>query len=190
MALVGYARVSTVEQNLDLQVNALKAAGCTEIFAEKVSGTSKKKRLKLEECLRYLRKGDTLIIIRVDRLARSVHDLQTIVRQLKDEKVELKAIEQPIDTSTAAGKAFFDMLCVFAEFETNLRRERQLEGIAKAKAEGKYKGREPTARRKSPEVLAMVDKGMSKAEIASQLQIGIASVYRILADERKRKTGK
>ena len=185
MALVGYGRVSTTDQHLDIQIEALKKVGCTEIFVEKVSGTSKKKRLKLEQCLTYLRKGDTLMITRVDRLARSVHDLQIIVKQLIDKKVELKAIEQPIDTSTAAGKAFFDMLCVFAEFETNLRRERQLEGIAKAKAEGKYKGREPTARRKSAEVLMKVDEGISKAEIASQLNIGIASVYRILAAENK-----
>ena len=98
--------------------------------------------------LNFLRKGDTLVVTRVDRLARSIGDLQDIVRLLKERGVALKATEQPIDTSTAAGRAFLDMLGVFAEFETNLRRERQLEGIAKAKAAGVYKGRKPSIDRK------------------------------------------
>ena len=104
----------------------------------------------------YLREGDTLVVTRIDRLARSLRDLQNLVHDLKDEGIELKALEQPVDTGTASGKAFLDMLGVFAEFETNLRKERQLEGIAKAKAEGKYKGRKPTARAKSKQVLDLI----------------------------------
>jgi DNA invertase Pin-like site-specific DNA recombinase len=95
----------------------------------------------LRTVLDFLRKGDVLMVTRIDRLARSIGDLQDIVRQVKARGASLKATEQPIDTGTAAGKCFLDMLGVFAEFETNLRRERQLEGIAKAKAEGVYKGR-------------------------------------------------
>src|SRR5262245_10296203 len=144
MAIVGYARCSTADQDLTIQLEALKAAGCEEIFSEKVSGTSRQGREKLEEMLRFVRKGDVLIITRIDRLGRNVLDLHTIVSKLQEKGVELKATEQPIDTSHAAGKAFFGMLTVFAEFETNLRRERQLEGIARARAEGKYRGRKPT----------------------------------------------
>jgi DNA invertase Pin-like site-specific DNA recombinase len=114
------------------------------IRSEKVSGTSRSGRTELERLLDFIRKGDTLVVTRVDRLARSIADLQDIVRALRAKGAALKATEQPIDTSTAAGKAFFDMLGVFAEFETNLRRERQLEGIAKAKAAGVYKAPKPS----------------------------------------------
>ena len=108
----------------------------------RVSGTSRQGREELGILLTFLQPGDELVVTRVDRLARSIGDLQDIVRELRTKKVALVATEQPIDTSTAAGKAFLDMLGVFAEFETNLRRERQMEGIAKAKAKGVYKGRE------------------------------------------------
>lgn len=182
MALVGYARVSTTDQNYELQIEALKQAGCKKIFSEKISGT-KRERPELELCLDYLREGDILMVTRIDRLARSLRDLQNLVHELKNDGIELKAIEQPIDTSTAAGKAFLDMLGVFAEFETNLRKERQLEGISKAKAEGKYKGRKPTARAKAGEIKALLDQGMTKQAIAEQLGIGVASVYRILKNK-------
>lgn len=185
MAIVGYGRVSTKDQDLTIQHAALEDAGCTELFLEKVSGTSKKGRDKLEECLKFLRKGDTLVITRVDRLGRSVLDLQTIVKQLKDKGVELRATEQPIDTSTPAGKAFLDMLGVFAEFETNIRKERQLEGVARAKAEGRYKGRQPTARAKAKQVMELKEQGLKPQEIAEQLGIGVASVYRIIKDHKQ-----
>ena len=180
--IIGYDRVSTSEQDLTLQVEALKNAGCTKIFKEKVTGTSTAKRTELKRALDVLTtlKGGTLIITRVDRLARSMKDLQDIVHLLKEHDVCLKSTEQPIDTSTPAGKAFFDMLGVFAEFETNLRRERQLEGIAKAKKSGKYKGRKPTAKAKTDDVLRMIADGVPKPEIAERLNIGIASVYRII----------
>ena len=117
--------------------------GCSVVREEKKSGTSRNGRAELETLLAFMREGDVLMVTRIDRLARSMKDLQDIVHELKQKGVFLKATEQPIDTSTAAGKAFFDMLGVFAEFETNLRRERQLEGIVKAKKEGKYKGTAP-----------------------------------------------
>jgi len=181
MPFIGYARVSTTSQDYDLQIAALKKAGCNKVFAEKQSGTSTKSRTQLEECLNYLREGDTLVITRIDRLARSFRDLQNLVHDLKESGIELKATEQPIDTSTAAGKAFLDMLGVFAEFETNLRKERQLEGIEKAKTEGKYKGRKPTAQAKSQQVEELTKQGMTRQAVATELGIGIASVYRILS---------
>ena len=181
MALIGYARVSTSDQDYDIQVAALKLAKCKKIFSEKKSGTSLKERSKLEQCIDYLREGDTLVVTRIDRLARSLRDLQNLVHDLKNDGIEIKALEQPIDTGTAAGKAFLDMLGVFAEFETNLRKERQLEGIEKTKKEGKYKGRKPTARDKTPQVLELLKTDMTKEAIAEKLNIGIASVYRIQA---------
>src|SRR5262245_16127410 len=132
----GYARVSTADQDLTLQRAALTAAGCTVIRAEKASGASRNGRSELETLMEFLRPGDTLVVTRIDRLARSLRDLQNIVHELRERGVHLRATEQPIDTSTAAGKAFLDMLGVFAEFETNLRRERQLEGIEAAKQRG------------------------------------------------------
>ena len=182
MALIGYARVSSTDQNYDLQITALKNAGCKKIFSEKISGTTIA-RPELEACLDYLREGDTLLVTRIDRLARSLRDLQNLVYDLRKQGIELKAIEQPIDTSSAAGKAFLDMLGVFAEFETNLRKERQLEGIVKAKAEGKYKGRKPTAKAKAAQVLDLIGQGLTRQAVADQLGIGVASVYRVLKNE-------
>jgi DNA invertase Pin-like site-specific DNA recombinase len=130
MANVGYARASTVDQDLSIQIAALKAAGCDPIRSEKRSGTTVAGRDELRTVLDFLRDGDTLTITRIHRLARSIGDLQDIVRALRAKGVKLKATEQPIDTSTPAGKAFLDMLGVFAEFETNLRRERQMGKLA------------------------------------------------------------
>ena len=180
MALIGYARVSTKEQANELQLEALNNAGCEKLFSEKQSGTTVNNRTELANCLNYLREGDTLVITRIDRLARSLRDLQNLVHELKSKGIGLKAIEQPIDTSTAAGKAFLDMLGVFAEFETNIRRERQLEGIVKAKAEGRYMGRKPTAKAKSKQVVELIGQGLTKKAVSEELGIGVASVYRIL----------
>jgi DNA invertase Pin-like site-specific DNA recombinase len=141
MPTYGYARVSTIDQDLSLQRRTVTAAGCDVIRAEKASGARRNGRTELQVLLDFLRPGDTLVVTRVDRLARSIRDLQDIVHELHERWVTLKATEQPIDTRTASGKAFLDMLGVFAEFETNLRRERQLEGIAAAKVRGAYKGR-------------------------------------------------
>jgi DNA invertase Pin-like site-specific DNA recombinase len=179
MATYGYARVSTVDQNLALQQAALKAAGCEVIRAEKVSGTRRDGRTELQVLLDFVRPGDTLIITRIDRLARSLRDLQNIVHELRDKGVTLRATEQPIDTSTAAGKCFLDMLGVFAEFETNLRRERQLEGIAAAKDAGVYKGRPPKI--DATEIRRLAADGLGGSEIAKRLKIGRTSVYRLLA---------
>lgn len=178
MATIGYARVSTTDQNLEIQTAMLEAAGCFRVWSEKRSGTTVNSRTELQNALDFLREGDTLMVTRIDRLARSIGDLQDIVRAVRAKGASLKATEQPIDTSTAAGKAFLDMLGVFAEFETNLRKERQLEGIAKAKAEGVYKGRKPSI--DVEKVRALKAEGMGPVAIAKTLKIGRASVYRAL----------
>lgn len=182
MTFYGYARVSTTDQDLSLQEAALRAAGCQVIRAEKKTGTRREGRAELDILLQFLRAGDTLVITRIDRLARSLKDLQDIVHELKAKGVTLKATEQPVDTSTAAGKAFFDMLGVFAEFETNLRRERQIEGIAAAKARGVYKGRKPKI---DPEEVRRLhaEEKLSPSAIAKRLGIARSSVYRFLSPE-------
>jgi DNA invertase Pin-like site-specific DNA recombinase len=176
MTIYGYARVSTEDQNLDIQIAALKAAGCDKIRSEKQTGTSTNSRQELKTLLEFVEAGDTIVITRIDRLARSIGDLQDIVRDLKARGVALKAAEQPIDMTTAAGKCFLDMLGVFAEFETNLRKERQMEGIAKAKAAGVYKGRPPSV--DCEKVLELKAEGWKPTQIARKLNISRASVYR------------
>jgi len=178
MTVIGYARVSSTDQDLTIQETALRAGGCEVIRAEKRSGTTTEGREELRIVLDFLRKGDVLMVTRIDRLARSIGDLQDIVRQVKGRGASLKATEQPIDTGTAAGKCFLDMLGVFAEFETNLRRERQLEGIAKAKAAGVYRGRKPSIG--PAQVRELRAQGLGATEIAKALGIGRASVYRVL----------
>jgi DNA invertase Pin-like site-specific DNA recombinase len=178
MEKIGYARVSTTDQDTAIQEAVLKAAGCGMVRIEKASGTSTKGRPELELVLSMLRQGDTLMVTRIDRLARSISDLQTIMQTIKAKGATLACTEQPVDTSTAAGKAFLDMLGVFAEFETNLRRERQLEGIERAKGRGVYKGRKPEI--DAEQVRSMRDRGEGATAIAKAMGIGRASVYRVL----------
>lgn len=178
MTILGYARVSTTEQNLDIQESALRAAGCEIVRSEKRSGSTTTGRTELQTVVEFLRPGDVLLVTRIDRLARSIGDLQDIVRAVKAKGASLRATEQPIDTSTAAGKAFLDMLGVFAEFETNLRKERQMEGIAKAKAAGVYKGRPATI--DAAQIRLLKSEGKRPSDIAKLLGIGRASVYRAL----------
>lgn len=185
MALIGYARVSTTDQDTTTQLERLAQAGCEKVFSEKMSGTSKKGRDALAACKDHLREGDTLVFTKIDRLARNAQDLQNLVAELEEKGIAIKSLDQSIDTTTPAGKAFLGMLGIFAEFETNIRKERQLEGIAKAKEKGNvYKGRKPTAMGKRAEVLELVEEGLlSKPKIAKKLGISIASVYNILKAE-------
>ncbi len=182
MALYGYARVSSVDQDYTLQEQALRQAGCDIIRAEKASGSSRHGRHELKILLDFLRPGDTLVVTRVDRLARSIKDLQDIVLDLKNREVSLRATEQPIDTDSAAGKAFFDMLGVFAEFETNLRKERQREGIEAAKARGVYLGGKKTIN--NDKILELHNQKQGATKIANLLGISRASVYRALKSSK------
>ena len=175
---VGYARVSSVDQNLDVQLETLKSFGCEKIYQEKVSGTSTQGRDELKECIEFVREGDELVITRIDRLARSVLDLQLIVKELSEKGVNLSATEQPISTKDATSKCFLDMLGVFAELETNLRKERQNEGILRAKQKGVYKGRKSLI--DASKIKELKDSGMGATKIAKEMDIHRDSVYRVL----------
>src|SRR5689334_23754307 len=177
---VGYARSSTVDQEAgyQAQMTTLKAGGCDKIFAEKVSSVAH--RTQLEAAIDYAREGDTLVVTKLDRLARSVAHLIVIGERLDAKGVSLKVLEQAIDTSTPTGRLMFNMLGAIAQFERELMLERQREGVAKAKAEGKYRGRAPTARAKASEVRRLHSESVGATEIAKRLRISRASVYRVL----------
>ena len=186
--LVGYARTSTFDQQagLDAQIRDLKAAGCEEIFSEQVSAVAQRDRLK--EALRFVRRGDTMVCCKPDRLARSTTDLLRIVDDLDRRGVGLIMLSmggQQIDTRSPTGKLMITMLAAIAEFERGLLLERQREGVAKAKLDGKYKGRKPTARAKATEVVKLNAEGLQRTEIARRTGIGVASVYRVLAEAKK-----
>lgn len=180
MPLIGYARVSSSGQSLEVQRDQLLAAGCTRIFEEKRSGLSQDGREQLALALDYVRDGDVLIVTRLDRLARSITDLRQIVDRLTAKDVGFRALQQgDLDTCTSNGRLMLNMLGAFAEFEADLRRERQREGIDRAKANGIYKGRKPTV--PVEEVRKLKAEGMAPTEIAKRLNVGRASVYRALA---------
>ena len=178
-ARIGYARVSTADQNLNAQMAALEAAGCTMVRTETGDGATLAGRPELGTILDFIHPGETLVVTRIDRLARSMRDLQVIVATLEDKGAHLAATEQPVDTSTAAGKAFFDMLGVFAEFETNLRRERQAEGITAAKQRGTYRGRPPRIDMEA--IQHRLARGLSPTDIARELGISRGTVYKARA---------
>ena len=182
--LVGYARTSTIDQmsGLEAQLEILKAEGCERIFEEQVSSVDVKARHKLEEALSYVREGDTLVVTKLDRLARSMAHLMAIRERLEEKRTHLRIVDLQLDTNTPTGTLMVNLLGSVAEFEREIMLERQREGIAKAKAAGKYKGRSPTARAKSEDVITMKADGVGPSEIARRLGIGRASVYRILAN--------
>ena len=175
---VSYIRVSSTSQCLDIQRKMVTDYGATKIFEEKVSGTSTQGREKLRECLDFVREGDELVITRIDRLARSVLDLQLIIKELTEKGVDLVATEQPISTKDATSKCFLDMLGVFAELETNIRKERQMEGIELAKRKGVYKG--GTQRIDVEQIKRLKSEGLGVTKIARQMGIHRDSVYRLL----------
>ncbi|WP_294927418.1 recombinase family protein [uncultured Paracoccus sp.] len=187
--LIGYARTSTLDQKagLEAQTRDLETAGCERIFEEQVSSVDVAQREKLAEALTFAREGDTLVATKLDRLARSVAHLVEILGQLEAKGVALRILDMGIDTSTPTGKLMLTILGGVAEFEREIMLERQREGIAKAKAAGKYRGRKPTARARADEVLELHRNGVGGTEIAKRLGIGRASVYRIInaADEAK-----
>ena len=178
--LIGYARTSTLDQvnGFDAQLDELKGIGCQKIFSEQVSSVGE--RPELEAALEVVREGDTFVVTKLDRLARSIRHLGTLVERLDEKKVHLRILNLGIDTASATGRLILTVLGGIAEFERSMMLERQREGIARAKAEGKYKGRVPTARRKAKEVIKLRKQGMGATEIAKSVGIGRASVYRIL----------
>jgi DNA invertase Pin-like site-specific DNA recombinase len=178
--IIGYARTSTLEQEagFDAQVRDLKAAGCERLFAEKISSVAQ--RAQLEAAIDFAREGDTVVVTKLDRLARSMLDLMTIKARLDAKGIELRILAMSLDTSTPTGKLMMNVLGSVAQFEREMMLERQKEGIAKAKADGKYKGRAPTARAKNAEILELRAAGLGATAIARQLGVSVRSVYRAL----------
>jgi DNA invertase Pin-like site-specific DNA recombinase len=178
--LIGYARTSTTEQaaGLEAQRRELKAYGCEEVFEEQVSSVAH--RDELERCLKFIRKGDSLVVTKLDRLARSIPDLVKIISRLEEKGSTLNILAMNLDTSSPTGRLLINLVGSIAQFEREIMLERQREGIAKAKQDGKYKGRAATARAKAEQVIALRKAGERPAVIASQLGISRASVYRIL----------
>lgn len=180
MAKVGYARVSSVGQSLEVQLEQLEAAGCEKVFAEKRSGRSAGDREELQRALDWVREGDVFVVTRLDRLARSMIDLRQIVDRLSAKGVGFTVLQQgAIDTTRSDGRLMLNVLGSFAEFEADIRKERQADGIAKAKEAGVYTGRKPSISREQVEKLRAEGKGAT--EIARELGIGRASVYRLLS---------
>ena len=163
------------------QLRDLRATGCEKIFHEQVS--SIQRRPQLEASLDFIREGDVLIVTKLDRLARSTRHLLEITERVKSKGAGLHVLDLGVDTSTATGKLMFLLTSAIAAFEREMMLERQREGIAKAKAEGKYKGRKATARARAGEVRALKSNGVRPVDIARELKIGRASVYRILGTE-------
>lgn len=180
--LVGYARVSSHGQSLDGQVAKLKEMGCATIFEEKRSGKRADNRPELKNCLNFVRKGDVLVVCKLDRLARSVRDLHNISRALEEKHVELKVLEQEFDTTTAPGRLMFSVLGAIAEFENDLRRERQMDGIERAKAKGVRFG--PKKRLSAEQIENLkadyVKCKKSKAALAKEYGISRATLYRLI----------
>ena len=177
---VGYARTSTLEQEagFQAQLKRLKESGCEKVFKEQVSSVGE--RAQLQSALEFIREGDTLVVTKLDRLARSTGDLLRINEAVEEKGARLRILDLDLDTSTATGKLLLTMVGAIAAFERDLMLERQREGIAAAKAAGKYKGRKATARAKAVEARALKKQGLGASEIARRLGIGRASVYRVL----------
>lgn len=178
---VGYARTSTLEQTAGLgaQIRELEALGCERLFSEQVSSVGD--RPQLAAALSFMRAGDTLVVTKLDRLARSVAHLGQILGILTGKDVALRIVGLGIDTATPTGKLMLNVLGGVAQFEREMMLERQREGIARAKAAGAYKGRKPTARAMAGEITALSAQGLSMGAIAIQLGIGKGSVHRVLS---------
>ncbi len=188
MAIVGYARVSSSGQSLAVQLDKLSEAGCTEVFQEKRSGLTAQ-RPELKECLRFVRKGDVLVITRLDRLARSTLDLHKIVQELDDRGVGFRVLDQPIDTTTKEGRLMFSIIASIAQFETELRKERQMEGIEKAKENGVKFGRQAVlSDAQVAEMRSKRDSGVLIKNLMSEYGLSKASVYRLLRGHSAKQT--
>ncbi|AEJ01323.1 Resolvase domain-containing protein [Nitrosomonas sp. Is79A3] len=183
MELVGYARVSSTGQSLDVQVDKLNKSQCDKIYQEKRSGVTAN-RPELKNCLDYVREGDVLIITKLDRLARSTVDLHNILKQLNHKGVGFRVIDQSIDTTSPTGKLLFGILASIAEFETELRKERQMEGIKKAKENGIAFGRKSKLKDKQVEEMQQKrSEGILIKDLMATYKLSKASVYRLLTTE-------
>lgn len=183
MSKIGYARVSTKDQNLDSQIDTLTEHGCERIYSEKASGR-KYKRTELDNCLDYLRDGDTLIITKLDRLGRTTKQLIELSQHLEDKGVDLEIIDMNINTRDAMGKMFFTMMSAFAELEANLLSERTKKGLHAARARGRKGGRPKTSDKKTDMIKSLYDsKEYTGEQIAQMANVSRTTVYRIVKDK-------
>lgn len=182
MSVVGYARVSSSGQSLDIQMDQLHEAGAEKVFAEKQTGTSTAERVELARALDWVREGDVFVVTRLDRLARSLVDLRGIIDRLMEKGVSFRCLQQQIDTTTSEGRLMLNMLGAFAEFETELRRERQMEGISRAKAEGRMRGGVPRASVSNEEIVRLQAEGLSPREIGLKLGMHKTTIFRRVPD--------
>lgn len=183
--IVGYARTSTTDQQAGLaaQLRDLGGVGCERIFQEQVSSVAK--RDQLDAALSFIREGDVLVVTKLDRLARSIADLVRILETVQQRNASLRVLAMGLDTSNATGRLMLNVIGAVAQFEREMMLERQREGIAKAKAAGRYKGRQPTARAKATQIMDLHDQGLGASDIAARLKIGRASVYRVLSQTHR-----
>ncbi len=183
--IVGYARTSTIEQiaGFESQLLALKKAGCEKIYQEQVSSVGN--RVQLDAVMEFVREHDTLVVTKLDRLARSMKDLMDIIQELDRKKVGLRILDLGIDTQTPTGKLMLTILGGIAQFEREVMLERQREGVNKAKSEGKDTGRKPIDDKRKALILELDKQGLTRAKIAKSVGVGQATVYRVLASNKK-----
>lgn len=183
--IIGYARTSTVDQmaGFESQITELQSIGCEKVFQEQVSSVGN--RVQLDAALEFVRDGDVLVVTKLDRLARSVRDLMTIIHRLERKQVGLRILNLGMDTQTPTGKLMLTVLGGIAQFEREMMLERQREGVAKAKAEGKYTGRKPIDTTRQAAIIRLNSEGFTKVEIAEQVGVGEATVYRVLAKAKQ-----
>lgn len=182
--LIGYARTSTIDQvaGFEAQIEQLKKSGCEKIFSEQISARAE--RLELERALEFVREGDIFVVTKLDRLARSMRDLVRIVERLQAKNVSLRILDMNLDTSTPTGMLMLNVLGAVAEFERAIMLERQREGIARARASGKFKGKPAKVPKLMPEILRLHNDGIAAAEIARRLRLGRVTVYRALRSSK------
>ncbi len=183
--IIGYARTSTVDQmaGFESQITELRSIGCEKVFQEQVSSVGN--RIQLDAALEFVREGDVLVVTKLDRLARSMRDLMSIIHQLERKQVGLRILNLGMDTKTTTGKLMLTILGGIAQFEREMMLERQREGVAKAKGEGKYTGRKPIDATRQATIIRLNTEGLTKVEIANQVGVSEATVYRVLAKARK-----
>lgn len=183
--IVGYARTSTQDQlaGLESQLKELEKSGCEKIYQEQVSSVAN--REQLEAALDFMREGDMFVVTKLDRLARSIRDLMDWLDKLSQKKVAVKILNLGLDTQSPTGTLILNVLGCVAQFEREMMLERQRDGIAKAKAEGKYKGRKPISEERRTEIVLLAEEGLTKSSIAKQVGVGEATVYRVLAEKNR-----
>lgn len=181
--LIGYARVSTQLQDNASQIEALKNIGCETIFEETISG-GRWERPKLQELLHYVRKGDTIVVWKLDRLSRSLKDLLFIMEQIESRGASFRSLTESIDTTTSAGKMMMQMVGVFAEFERSMLKERTMKGLEYARGQGRVGGRKPKLKPvQTEEIIKLYKKGKSAAELAELFNVHKATIYRVLKNQ-------